>query len=128
MHWVMGTISRYWQHIGEFRLRSVDGATVIPHHSSHVELIPISPISRGEESIQSSSHTKRAARGPAVSGGVAIHLCDRGFPSICLRKKTKEILGFTSDSQYIRYLGNDIKREFRPQFDLKIGKQYGRRG
>lgn len=42
-------------------------------------------------------------------------------------KKAKEILGFTSDSQYIRHPANDFKREFRPQFDLKIGKQYERR-
>lgn len=42
-------------------------------------------------------------------------------------KKAKEILGVTSDSHYIRHPANDFKREFRPQFDLKIGKPYGRR-
>lgn len=44
-----------------------------------------------------------------------------------LGKKAMEILGLTSDSHYIRHPANDFKREFRPQFDLKIGKQYGRR-
>ena len=42
-------------------------------------------------------------------------------------KKAKEILGVTSASHYIRHPANDFKREFRPQFDLKIGKPYGRR-
>lgn len=44
-----------------------------------------------------------------------------------LGKKAMEILGFTCDSHYIRHPANDFKREFWPQFDLKIGKQYGHR-
>lgn len=44
-----------------------------------------------------------------------------------LGKKAMKVLGFTSDSHYIRHPANDFKREFRPQFDHKIGKQYGRR-
>lgn len=42
-----------------------------------------------------------------------------------LGKKAKEMLGLTSDSHYIRHPANDFKREFRPQFDLKVGKLYG---
>lgn len=42
-----------------------------------------------------------------------------------LGKKAKEMLGLTGDSHYIRHPANDFKREFRPQFDLKIGKSYG---
>lgn len=43
-----------------------------------------------------------------------------------LGKKAKEMLGLTSDSHYIRHPANDFKSEFRPQFDLKIGKLYAR--
>lgn len=42
-----------------------------------------------------------------------------------LGKKAKEMLGLTSDSHYIRHPANDFKREFRSQFNLKIGKLYG---
>lgn len=43
-----------------------------------------------------------------------------------LGKKAKEMLGLPDDSHYIRHPANDFKREFRPQFDQKIGKPYGR--
>ena len=42
-----------------------------------------------------------------------------------LGKKAKEMLGLTGNSQYIRHPANDFKREFRPQFNLKIGEPYG---
>ncbi len=44
-----------------------------------------------------------------------------------LGKKAKEMLRLSGDSQYIRHPANDFKKEFRPQFDLKIGKLYGRK-
>ena len=44
-----------------------------------------------------------------------------------LGKKAKEVLGLASDSHYIRHPANDFKREFKPQFDQKIGKLYSRR-
>ena len=42
-----------------------------------------------------------------------------------LGKKAKAMLGLIDDSRCIRHPANDFKREFRPQFDLKIGKLYG---
>ena len=36
------------------------------------------------------------------------------------------MLGLTSDCHYIRHPAYDIKQQFRPQFDLKIGQQFGR--
>ena len=41
-------------------------------------------------------------------------------------KKAQEMLGLTSDCHYIRHPAYDIKQQFRPQFDLKIGQQFGR--
>lgn len=42
-----------------------------------------------------------------------------------LGKKAKEMLGLSDDSHYIRHPANDFKREFRSQFNQKIGKPYG---
>ena len=39
-------------------------------------------------------------------------------------KKAKLLLGLTDDNHCIRHPANDYKKEFRPQFDLKIGKLY----
>ena len=36
-------------------------------------------------------------------------------------KKAKLLLGLTEDNHCIRHPANDYKKEFRPQFDLKIG-------
>lgn len=43
-----------------------------------------------------------------------------------LGRKAKEMLGLSDDSRCIRHPANDFKKEFRPQFDLKVGKLYGR--
>lgn len=43
-----------------------------------------------------------------------------------LGKKAKEMLALSDESNYIRHPANDFKQEFRPQFDLKVGKPYGR--
>ena len=42
-------------------------------------------------------------------------------------KKAKTALGLTDDSHCIRHPANDYKKEFQPQFDLKIGKLYKNR-
>ena len=39
-------------------------------------------------------------------------------------KKAKLLLGLTEDNHCIRHPANDYKKEFRPQFDLKIGQLY----
>lgn len=39
-------------------------------------------------------------------------------------KKAKLLLGLTDDNHCIRHPANDYKKEFRPQFDLKIGELY----